>query len=99
MLVRIENAKQGDSTKEMSGEDLLKRFKSAQHVHTGQIVAADRLLGDDMLLQTTTVEAREALGTDTTLAWIVRRSFPVMAHGASPLQGNPLLTKASEAYP
>lgn len=68
MVVRIENAKERDSTKEMSGEDLLKRFKSAQHVHTGQFVAADRLLGDNVLLQTTTVEAREALEKDTTWA-------------------------------
>ena len=73
----------------MKSERILIAFKNEQkHVSSGQIVTVNRLRSEDLLLQTTTQEVREALEKDT--RWVlevydstvvVRKFFSVMIHG------------------
>lgn len=88
VLVRLEEAKEKESTAGLTGERLLAAFKSGQYAHTGQIVAVNRLQSGDLLSQTITIEAMGALERNT--AWarrvykpavVVRKSFFVMVHG------------------
>ncbi len=73
----------------MESGRILAAFKNEQkHASSGQIVAVNRLRSGDLLLQTTTQEAREALEKDTRWvsevygsAVVVRKFFSVMIHG------------------
>lgn len=88
ILIRLEDGKERESTMGKAGDILLAAFRSGQHAHTGQIVAVNRLQSGDLLLQTTTISAREALEETTTWAKrvyksavVIKKTFPVMIHG------------------
>ncbi len=89
ILVAIHREEERVAIEKMESGRILAAFKNEQrYTPSGQIVAVNRLRSGDLLLQTTTQEAREALEKDTKWvsevygsAVVVRRSFPVMIHG------------------
>ncbi len=89
ILVAIHREEERVAMEKMESGRILAAFKNEQkHASSGQIVAVNRLRSGDLLLQTTTQEAREALEKDTRWvsevygsAVVVRKFFSVMIHG------------------
>jgi len=88
ILVRIRDTEERENATNMTSEELIKILQKSCDIHGRELVAVNGLKSGDLLFQTTTVEAREALERDTRWlteryesAWVLRKSFPVMVHG------------------
>lgn len=88
ITVRIEDPAEREGGRRLAETEQVKRITRAKHPHAAKVVSARRLPSGDLHIVTDTPEARKGLEDDTTWtkviaksAKVLRRSYPVMAHG------------------